>query len=301
MDKRSVLHISAVERDTGISKDTLRIWERRYAFPMPSRDAHGERIYSAEEVEKLRLIKRLMDSGHRPGKIVGRPIEDLRSLGAGRPQHATLAQGLDAFVDLIRNHQLLELRRLLVHTLTRGGLQAFILNTVSALNVVVGQAWVDGRIAVFEEHLYSEMMQNLLRNAIATLPQQGSRPRVVLTSLPHEQHSLGLLMAEAMLVIEGAQCIALGTQTPLADIVTAARVHDADIVALSFSASFAQVKAADGLRQLRLGLAPAVQVWAGGAGAARVRKPIEGVQIIGGFEHMTDAIAQWRQAHPSEQ
>ena len=35
------LSISAVERDTGISKDTLRVWERRYRFPVPERDEHG--------------------------------------------------------------------------------------------------------------------------------------------------------------------------------------------------------------------------------------------------------------------
>ena len=47
------LSISAVERDTGLSKDTLRVWERRYGFPTPERDAVGERAYSLDQVEKL--------------------------------------------------------------------------------------------------------------------------------------------------------------------------------------------------------------------------------------------------------
>ena len=50
------LSISAVERDTGLSKDTLRVWERRYGFPNPVRDALGERLYPVEQVERLRLI-----------------------------------------------------------------------------------------------------------------------------------------------------------------------------------------------------------------------------------------------------
>ena len=57
------ISIAAVERDTGIGKDTLRVWERRYGFPQPLRDAFGERVYPAEQVEHLRLIKRLMDQG----------------------------------------------------------------------------------------------------------------------------------------------------------------------------------------------------------------------------------------------
>ena len=36
-------NIAAVERDTGLSKDVLRMWERRYGFQVPKRDANSER------------------------------------------------------------------------------------------------------------------------------------------------------------------------------------------------------------------------------------------------------------------
>ena len=62
--------IAAVERDVGLSKDVLRVWERRYGFPVPNRDPHGERLYPAAQVLRLRLIKRLMDQGHRPGRLL---------------------------------------------------------------------------------------------------------------------------------------------------------------------------------------------------------------------------------------
>lgn len=116
-------------------------------------------------------------------------------------------------------------------------------------------------------------------------------------TLPQEQHSIGLLMAEAILVVAGAACIPLGTQTPLTDIVTAARVHHADIVALSFSSSYPEMKAAEGLKQLRLVLPAATRLWAGGTSATRLRKPIEGVQPVGGFEQMVDLIKKWRAAN----
>ena len=65
------LPIAAVERETGLGKDTLRVWERRYRFPTPSRDSSGDRLYSLEQVQQLKLISRLLDSGLRPGKVVG--------------------------------------------------------------------------------------------------------------------------------------------------------------------------------------------------------------------------------------
>ena len=51
--------IAAVERDTGLAKDTLRVWERRYGFPAPGRDAQGERLYSDDDLVRLRHIRRL--------------------------------------------------------------------------------------------------------------------------------------------------------------------------------------------------------------------------------------------------
>ncbi len=270
------------------------MWERRYAFPNPARDRHGERVYPQGQVEKLRLIKRLMDRGHRPGKIIGQSIEDLRALGSDASLDASAPDDLDLFLKLIRSHELLELRSQLSQTMARNGLQNFILETVAPLTVAVGDAWMSGDIAVFEEHLYSELIQNLLRNAIASIQPQGRTPRVLLTSFPQEQHSIGLLMAEAMLAVEGASCISLGTQTPLADIVTAARAHHADIVALSFSSSYPQIKAAEGLKQLRQSLPATTRLWAGGAGAKRLRKPPEGVQQVINFEQMGDLIKQWR-------
>jgi DNA-binding transcriptional MerR regulator len=290
----SGLNIGAVERDTGLSKDTLRMWERRYAFPNPTRDRHGERVYSAAQVEKLCLIRRLVECGHRPGKIIGQSIERLRALGTDASKGLADPEGLDIFLKLIRSHQLQELRSQFSQTIARRGLQNFILETVAPLNIAVGNAWMGGRLAIFEEHLYSEMIQNVLRNAIASIQPRERSPRVLLTSLPQEQHSIGLLMAEAMLMVEGAACIPLGPQTPLADIVTAAQVHQAEVVALSFSSSYPEIKAAEGLKQLRGALSLATRLWAGGAGALRLRNPIEGVELVESFQKMADMVNQWR-------
>ena len=182
----------------------------------------------------------------------------------------------------------------IAQTLARVGLQTFVIETVAPLNTVVGDAWMSGQIAVYEEHMYSELIQNLLRNAITSIQPQGRAPIVLLTSLPQEQHGIGLLMAEAMLAIEGARCISLGTQTPLADIVAAARVHRADVVALSFSSAYAEIKAVEGLKQLRSGLPAATHIWAGGVGATRMRKPPEGVQPVTDFVQLRELVGQWR-------
>jgi DNA-binding transcriptional MerR regulator len=66
-----LLSIGGVARETGLSEDTLRMWERRYGFPTPLRDASGgHRRYPEEQVERLRRVKALVDDGFRPGKVV---------------------------------------------------------------------------------------------------------------------------------------------------------------------------------------------------------------------------------------
>ncbi len=72
--------INVVEKETSISKYLLRMWERRYTFPRPERDAKGERVYSNEDVEKLKIIKRLMEEGYRPSKIINQSLDALKDL-----------------------------------------------------------------------------------------------------------------------------------------------------------------------------------------------------------------------------
>ncbi|MFT3736145.1 MAG: MerR family transcriptional regulator [Rhodocyclaceae bacterium] len=292
------LPIAAVERDTGLGKDTLRVWERRYGFPVPLRDAHGERLYPPEQVERLRRIKRLMDLGWRPGKIFATPDAEWESWLAQQPApQAPAAVGLDpGLVELVRLHRNEELRAALQHLLLRQGLQRFVVDTVAPLNVAVGDAWMRGVIDVTEEHLYTEQVQNLLRGAIGQRGETRQPPRILLTTLPDESHSLGLLMAEALLVAEGAQCVSLGTRTPLADAANAVRSGRFDILALSFSASYPQRQAVAGLQALSAGLPAHCEIWAGGAGVAQRMPAIERVQILGPIASVTDALQQWRAA-----
>ena len=296
-----MLNISAVERDTGLSKDTLRMWERRYGFPEPQRDPNGERLYPLSQVEKLRLIKRLMDRGHRPGKIISHCIEDLLTLGSASGDAVESNADLHDFLALIQAHQLPDLRRHLAQTLMKQGLQRFVLDTVAPLNVAVGDAWMRGDFAIFEEHLYTEQVQSILRNVLVSIQQQGRAPRVLLTSLPNEPHGLGLLMVEALLTVEGASCIPLGTETPCGEIVRAAQAHRADVVALSFSAAFNERQATAGLAELRAQLPESVPIWAGGTAVMRMRKPVPGVDLVRGLEELGDKLRAWRKQHAALQ
>jgi MerR family transcriptional regulator, light-induced transcriptional regulator len=304
-DTLITLSIAAVERDTGLSKDTLRVWERRYGFPTPQRDSIGERAYTLEQVDKLRIVKRLLDAGHRPGRIVPLPLAALQQLTeqtVDQPQRnvevALCTADLRAHLALIRGHDMAALRTELLRLLARFGVARFVVEVVSPLNAAVGEAWIRGQMEIFEEHLYTEIMQGVLRQAIASLPPvpQPGRPRVLLGTFPGEPHAMGLLMAEAMFVLEGCHCVSLGVQTPLWDIVLAAAAQRSDIVALSFTGCMNPNQVVDGLQELRSKLPLAVQVWAGGSAPVLHRRRVEGVLPMSSFDQMPSELQRWRLA-----
>jgi methanogenic corrinoid protein MtbC1 len=289
--------IAAVERDVGLSKDVLRVWERRYGFPVPNRDPHGERLYPAAQVLRLRLIKRLMDLGHRPGRLMSTPVEELEALAAG--SHGVKAADADAcpheldeLFALVRHHDAAAYLQAMQQRLARHGLRQFVLDTVAPLTVQIGVAWQQGRLQVFEEHLFTELTARVVRQAIATVP-GGSEPRVLLTTLPKEPHEMGLLMVEAVLSLEGAQCISLGTQMPLMEIVEAVAAHQVDVVALSFSAAFPARQTRALLEQLRAALPGPAELWAGGAGVRKLAGP-DGVMCMASLDSAIAAVSRWR-------
>ncbi len=297
------LSIAAVERDTGLSKDTLRVWERRYGFPSPGRDGVGERAYTLAQVEKLRIVKRLLDAGHRPGRIV--PLEtlalqELADKTVGQPQRGTEvllgSADLLAHLALIRSHDMVALRSELTRLLARNGVARFVIEVVAPLNAAVGDAWIRGQLEIFEEHAYTELVQSVLRQAIAAVPlgAEAARPRVLLTTFPNEPHQLGLLMAEAMLTLEGCRCVSLGVQTPVWDIARAARAYRSDIVALSFSGCMNPNQVVDGLGELAAKLPAGVSVWAGGAAPVLHRRAVAGVQPLSNFEELALELQRWR-------
>ena len=68
------------------------MWERRYGFPKPLRNAASVRLYSEQDIEPLLLIARALRSGYRPGEAIQLPAADLRealAVSADARQHAS--------------------------------------------------------------------------------------------------------------------------------------------------------------------------------------------------------------------
>ena len=287
--------IAEIESATGLTSDVVRKWETRYRFPQPARDGNGDRIYPPDQVARLQLIRRLLGAGMRPGKIVGLDQAGLELLINRLPPASAAAPSdcCQSVLAALSRQDMSLLMQILKGQLNRQGLSLFVRKTVAPLNIAVGEAWLRRDIRVFEEHLYSEVIGDILREAIRTVSPPSGSPRVLLSTAPGELHTIGLLMADAVLSLEGCCCVRLGAQTPLEEVVATVTACRVDVVGLSFSIAHPVRDASRFLNGLRRRLDPSVEIWAGGAGITRLRK-MNGIRIIADLEEIGPCIEAWR-------
>jgi len=84
----------------GITPGTIRTWEERYGVVSPQRSPAGRRLYSHNEVERLRFVKAKVDEGIQPAdahrllaeRSNARPVETGRAAQAGPRAHILIAE-----------------------------------------------------------------------------------------------------------------------------------------------------------------------------------------------------------------
>jgi methanogenic corrinoid protein MtbC1 len=307
------LGIAAVERETGLSKDLLRVWERRYGFPQPQRDAQASASTRWSRCSGCAGSSACSTRG--PGRVrsfaapdaLQKCLEALGKEGAGAVHRSTQDEDRERQRERVEDllaplfvHQPTRLLEGLQAELLRLGLSTYVTERLAPLVQRVGELWSQGRLQVFEEHLFTEVVQQQLRGALAQLRSSGGeRPLVLLTTVPGEEHSLGLLMAHALLAVQGCACMSLGLQTPLPDIVQALRARRSDVLALSFSSFASAALLGDSLDYLARHGPQETPIWVGGRAAALPRLVSRWpgrVRHLAALEDVGAAVQAWRQS-----
>jgi hypothetical protein len=80
---------------------------------------------------------------------------------------------------------------------------------------------------------------------------------------------------------------------PIDDIGNAARAHNANVVALSFSTAYPRRRVLPVLSELRQRLSPAVEIWAGGTGVRHLTEPGDGIHILSTLDQLESVMSRW--------
>jgi DNA-binding transcriptional MerR regulator len=275
--------IRVVAQTTSIPIGTLRMWERRYGFPHPDRTEEGNRrLYSDEDVARLRSIAEALRQGYRVGDVIHKSKAELDALLRATPSATPGGAIADVarLIELLKKEDVDGLQRALRSAALAMGPKRFVVDLAQPLAVRVGDEWAMGSLDVHQEHLMSECLSTQLRLVLSQLQDVAGEPTVLLATLPAEDHTLGLSMVAVYLALAGAKPRLLGAHAPVEELVKAARALDARVVGLTITEASDFDATRKAVRRLRDELPRSVALWLGGRGANRHRVRGEGVLVL---------------------
>jgi methanogenic corrinoid protein MtbC1 len=284
--------IGVVSARTGIPQDLLRAWEKRYHAVVPGRGPTGRRLYTDEDIEKLRLLRRAVAAGRRISDVAPLSIEELRQLtkedeaeisnaAIRRPSTRTTTNGhleeaLEALEDLDKDRFKRVLEEAAV-SLSSPNLRQQVL---TPLLHTIGDRWREGTLRVVHEHLASAIVRTFMEglgNGIGKLP---SAPRVVITTPSGQRHELGALLAAGAAEEHGWDVVYLGPDLPAEDIAAAVRHFKPKAVALSIVYKNGDVQVQDEFRRLARYLsADGTPIIVGGRAVGHLRSFFESLGV----------------------
>ena len=289
-----MLRIGELSKRSGVSPELLRAWERRYGLLRPTRSPGGLRLYSADDLERVRLMREHLAGGlaaAEAASLVSRP--EYRDAGTrpGAPAASAmreLAAALDGF-DEPRAQTVLD--ELLAATTVDAVLTTVVLPYLRDL----GERWERGEASVAQEHFASAVVRGRLLG-LARGWGRGLGPLALLACLPGEQHDLGLVAFGLALRARGWRVAYLGPDTPLDTLDAAAEsLAPALVVATSVDANRV-ARAAEALAEL----ANRYQVGLGGSGADEDAAAEIGATFLGDDPiAAADAVTALAQAPPA--
>lgn len=242
------------------------------------------------------LINEALNCGYRAGDVVPlscSELEDLlRSCGAfGAEVSSSLTPSvIEQVFDASRRFDRTALAAMLNTDASLLGTRRFLRERVAPLLEEIGNAWVAGKFEIRHEHFFSEVLEDVLRSLRAGLEPSGRGRPVVLATLPDEFHGLGLHIAALAVAASGRKVRVLGPHLPVDEIVKAAEALDASAVGLSISIFGTGNDTSRSVAELREGLPPGIDLWAGGAGAAHLENLPTGVSVLSSLDDLDEAV-----------
>jgi methylmalonyl-CoA mutase cobalamin-binding subunit len=191
---------------------------------------------------------------------------------------------------LSRNFKLLEFQNILSSTYEKLGTESFIIEFIAPFVNFVGLSWENEDISIANEHFCSDQITKFIYRKNIDIHKSEGIPKVLLTTIPNESHTIGISMAETILSLNGAKCLSLSAETPLDEIVETAIISQSNIIGLSFSGHIEKNIEEASLIEIKKILPTTIDIWVGGN--------FNGTKIDGiNYLHLKDikeTLANWR-------
>ena len=267
--------IQSVAEMTGVSAATLRAWERRYGIPAPRRTASAYRLYTEQDIELIKRVRELCDSGIAPSQAAQMVLASQGS----REEFAHLEVdthelAVQKILHAVERFDADMLEAAVKHALFLGSATSLFDKVLGPALMQIGQRWHEGSIGVAQEHLAAEVIGNALRYLLRLAQPETADKQVLLACFADEEHAVPLYGVALRFAEWGFRTVMLGARTPPHAIRQAVSEIHPDLVGLSLTILPPAYRA----RELVDGYAEACgkTPWlVGGAGATQLQESIE--------------------------
>ena len=249
--------IHRVAKLTGLSKDVIRVWERRYGLVRPSRSSNRYREYSDEEVALLRFVKTQMEQGATIGALAEEGHDSLVSrMRVATPVSAEEQQPHDRLLDeLIGSLDPLDkagFERRLNGAVAVIPFEEAVQRILLPLQRRVGELWHQGGLNIAVEHYVTKLIQQKMFAVMNQMPVNEFGPRVLVGCPEGESHEVGAQAVAYIAATRGCHVYYLGADLPSSDLLAFCDRIKPDLVLLSITDIKADVEARQQIKELEV-------------------------------------------------
>jgi methanogenic corrinoid protein MtbC1 len=214
----------------------LRVWERRYGFPIPVRSASGHRRYDHEQVLVLRNLAKLASSGHSIGELIAE--YQAGKLNLTELSEAKVKEKIPStlLVDRFFAGDLASAEEILNELAEQMTIIEQIERVIEPALIDIGERWFRGECDMFQEHCAVSGLVSRLGTLLGRARQANTHPSrsVLVGTVQGDRHEGGVIMVSLALEMAGWRAIPLGIDLPVQQYQKAVEVWRPDALALSF-------------------------------------------------------------------
>jgi len=292
MEKNPGNPIQRVSHRTGLSPHVIRIWEKRYQAVVPQRSATNRRFYGEEDIQRLRLLKELTDSGLRIGNIARLSLGELRELQETRRQlgkvdatefpmdHGSIGELVDSCLEAIEHLDAPYLLRCFSRANVMMAPLTIIENLMVPLLMTLGERWRQGSLRIVHGQFAAGMIRPFLVGIGNVYGIDEHAPHLVTATPEGQLHEFGALFANSAAASSGWRATYLGRGLPAEEIAAGVLELKVKFVGLSLLYPKNDATLHQDLLQLRRHLPPEVKIIAGGSGAGAYARSLEMIGAV---------------------
>ena len=300
MKTKNLHPIRYASRISGVKTHLIRSWETRYGAIRPKRTESNQRLFSDDDIKRIRLLGRAVRSGHNISTVATLNNEELSEIAGdgGSVRGERNDRALDSIADLEWNepkklNDLIEtafkhaidldteaLEGLLAHATVMLPRHHFLQHLLLPMLNRIGDLWASGELRVVHEHAFSVVVRSQLWDMLKSVDVPETAPKMVVTTPVGHWHECGALIAAVAALESGWQVRYLGPCLPAEEIAYAVRKLDAKALSISIGHSINDTRLSTELLKTRRFIGEEIPIFVGGQGADALQNEIANVNAI---------------------